>query len=220
MARATGIAESRISEVLSGKRQLTEQIMKLAAYFHVQPGVFLSQSGQAWSNGVQSAGPHSRRPEQPGRRPMTQEEMAAKIAQMRSVDDQHEDGGSANVKYFTREQYLAMQNSDKASLDAADADWEKSVQRYDAYLQMIRPEMPEPVRQLLDGFHLHDARVLSMGRRGNTFVISLQLDVPPNDLLHITYALAGPPEVKQEIFPWVKEVLSSGLAVRGDRVGM
>ena len=33
--------------------------MKLAAYFHVQPGVFLSQSGQAWSNGVQSAGPHS-----------------------------------------------------------------------------------------------------------------------------------------------------------------
>ncbi len=44
VARATGIAESRISEVLSGKRQLTRaHIMKLAAYFHVQPAVFLSE---------------------------------------------------------------------------------------------------------------------------------------------------------------------------------
>jgi hypothetical protein len=62
--------------------------------------------------------------------------------------------------------------------------------------------MPEAVRELLDGFWLHDARVLSMGRRGDTFVISLQLDVPPNELLTITYTLAGPPEIKQELFSW------------------
>ena len=43
VARATKIAESRISEVLSGKRRLTRgQIEKLAAYFHVSPAVFLS----------------------------------------------------------------------------------------------------------------------------------------------------------------------------------
>ncbi len=42
VARATGIAESRISEVLSAKRRLTrKQIEKLAAYFHVKPAVFL-----------------------------------------------------------------------------------------------------------------------------------------------------------------------------------
>jgi len=42
VARATGIRESRISEVLSGKRQLTRnQIGKLAAYFWVSPAVFL-----------------------------------------------------------------------------------------------------------------------------------------------------------------------------------
>jgi hypothetical protein len=42
-----------------------------------------------------------------------------------------------------------------------------------------------------------------MGQRGDSFVISLQLDVPPNDLLTITYTLVGPPQVQQETFPWV-----------------
>jgi HTH-type transcriptional regulator / antitoxin HigA len=42
VARATGIAESTLSEVLRGKRQLTRgQITKLGAYFHVGPAVFL-----------------------------------------------------------------------------------------------------------------------------------------------------------------------------------
>jgi HTH-type transcriptional regulator/antitoxin HigA len=42
LARATGIANSTISAVLSGKRDLTRhQVVKLAAYFHVDPGIFL-----------------------------------------------------------------------------------------------------------------------------------------------------------------------------------
>jgi HTH-type transcriptional regulator/antitoxin HigA len=42
VARATGIAESTLSELLRGKRQLTRsQISKLARYFHVVPGVFM-----------------------------------------------------------------------------------------------------------------------------------------------------------------------------------
>ncbi len=41
VAKGTGIAESTISEVLAGKRQLNRnQIGKLARYFHVEPGVF------------------------------------------------------------------------------------------------------------------------------------------------------------------------------------
>ena len=105
------------------------------------------------------------------------------------------------MKYFTRERYLTQQISDAAAMDAADADWEEAVARYDAYLQTIRPDLPESTRQLLDGYYLHDARVLSMGRRGDTFLISMQLDVPPNELLTITYTLAGPAEVKKEPFP-------------------
>lgn len=107
------------------------------------------------------------------------------------------------MNYFTRQRYLALQERGDDAMDAADAAWEEAVQRYDAYVQSIRPEMPESVRELVDGFFLHDARVLSMGRRGDTFSISLQLDVPPNELLTITYALAGAPEIEQELFPWV-----------------
>jgi HTH-type transcriptional regulator/antitoxin HigA len=45
VARATGILESRVSEVLSGKRQLTRrQIGTLAAYFYVSPAVFLAMA--------------------------------------------------------------------------------------------------------------------------------------------------------------------------------
>ena len=107
------------------------------------------------------------------------------------------------MNYFTRQRYLALQERDDDAMDAADAAWDEAVQRYDAYVQSIRPEMTESVRELVDGFFLHDARVLSMGRRGDTFAISLQLDVPPNELLTITYALAGTSEIKQELFPWV-----------------
>lgn len=41
MAKAVRIAESTISEVLSGKRKLNRtQIGKLSRYFHIEPGVF------------------------------------------------------------------------------------------------------------------------------------------------------------------------------------
>jgi hypothetical protein len=106
------------------------------------------------------------------------------------------------MNYFTRQRYLALQERGEDAMDAADAAWAKAVAPDDAYLQTIRPEMPEAVRELLDGFYLHDARVLSMGRRGDTFVISVQLDVPPHELLAISYDLAGTPEIKQELFPW------------------
>ena len=44
VASGAGIAESTISEVLAGKRKLNRtQIAKLARFFHVEPGVFLSE---------------------------------------------------------------------------------------------------------------------------------------------------------------------------------
>jgi len=44
-AVGAGIAESTISEVLAGKRKLNRaQIVKLSHYFHVEPGVFISES--------------------------------------------------------------------------------------------------------------------------------------------------------------------------------
>jgi HTH-type transcriptional regulator/antitoxin HigA len=43
VATGSGIVESTISEVLAGKRALNRtQIVKLARYFHVEPGAFLA----------------------------------------------------------------------------------------------------------------------------------------------------------------------------------
>jgi HTH-type transcriptional regulator/antitoxin HigA len=44
VAAATGIAESTLSAILTGKRQLGAKYMgPLARYFHVSPGVFVSE---------------------------------------------------------------------------------------------------------------------------------------------------------------------------------
>jgi HTH-type transcriptional regulator/antitoxin HigA len=45
VAAGTGIAESTVSAVLAGKRKLNRsQIAKLARFFHVEPGAFLSEA--------------------------------------------------------------------------------------------------------------------------------------------------------------------------------
>ncbi len=45
VAKATGIKDSAISEVLAGKRQLSRvNVEKLADYFHVSPAAFSSES--------------------------------------------------------------------------------------------------------------------------------------------------------------------------------
>src|SRR4051794_22210242 len=36
------------------------------------------------------------------------------------------------MKHFTRERFLALQSKDEAAIQAADADWERAVEQYDA----------------------------------------------------------------------------------------
>jgi hypothetical protein len=120
------------------------------------------------------------------------------------------------MRFFTPDKYVALQNTDPAAMDAADAAWEEAVAQYDAYLQSIRPQLPPHVLELLDGYSCHDADVLSIGRQGDGFVIALQLDAPPHDLLTITYTLteepqldptALPPEYRQSRPLWLHEEL-------------
>lgn len=105
------------------------------------------------------------------------------------------------MKYFTPDRYIRLQDREPAAMDAADTAWSDAAERYDSYLQMIVPELPPAVRQLLEGYYLHDAEVLSAGRQGDTFVFLLQLDVPPNDLLSITYTLTAEPRIDRSALP-------------------
>jgi hypothetical protein len=106
------------------------------------------------------------------------------------------------MKYFTTERYLALQDcSSDAALDAADAAWERALLEYDAYLDSVWPSLPATVQQLVKGFYLHDAEVLSVGRLGQELVVVLQLDPPPNELLTIAYTLAGEPAINRTALP-------------------
>jgi hypothetical protein len=105
------------------------------------------------------------------------------------------------MRFFTPQRYVALQAPGKAEMDAADADWENAVERYESLVQTLRPHLPEPVRRLLDGYYLHDADVLSIGRQGEHFVLQLQLDVPPHELLTLRYDLAADPDVDVAALP-------------------
>lgn len=94
------------------------------------------------------------------------------------------------MKYFTPELYGKLQDfSSDAVMDRADAAWERATQSYRRRLTRIRPELPRGIRSLLENFYLHDADVLGMGERGQTFIVTLRLEAPPNELLILNYHL-------------------------------
>jgi hypothetical protein len=106
------------------------------------------------------------------------------------------------MKYFTPERYVALQDfSCDEAMDAADAAWDEAARGYDAYLQQVLPGLTPSVRQFVEGYYLHDAAVLSMGREGLDFVMELQDDAPPNGLLLVRFTLAGEPTIDREALP-------------------
>jgi hypothetical protein len=106
------------------------------------------------------------------------------------------------MKYFTPERYAALQDfSTDAAMNAADADWEEAVQRYDAYYRSVENQLPRGMREIQSGYYLHDADVSNMGRQGDRFLIVLQLDTPPHDLLVFEYDLTGEPFIDEQALP-------------------
>jgi hypothetical protein len=106
------------------------------------------------------------------------------------------------MNYFTPERYLALQDfTSEEAQNAADAAWEDAVDAYEASLATIRPRLSPSVRELLEGHFLHDAEVLSIGQQEGHFVVVLQLDTPPHDLLTICYELLDEPAIDREALP-------------------
>lgn len=106
------------------------------------------------------------------------------------------------MKYFTPERYVALQDfSSDEAMNAADSVWEDAVRRYAEHYRSVESQLPQGIRKMQAEYYLHDAIVSNMGRQGNHFLIVLQLDTPPNDLLLFDYELTGEPTIDESALP-------------------
>lgn len=104
------------------------------------------------------------------------------------------------MNYFTPELYALLQDFDPSAMTRADADWEAAEQRYEQHLQRLQPALA-PVLERFAGLLLHDALVLGMNRRGDQLVLILHKDIPPRDVVTLTYTLVGEPFIDPNAFP-------------------
>ena len=102
------------------------------------------------------------------------------------------------MKYFTRdliERYGAL--DDDAISRAAEAEWEATLARYEQQLRSIEPKLPEHIRAFTR-LLLHDALVLSIARQGDKLLMVLRKDIPPKDVVLLTYSLISEPVIDRE----------------------
>lgn len=104
------------------------------------------------------------------------------------------------MKYFTPELLARLGSEDEAVVRDAEAEWERRSEAYEQDLRAIEPDLPEHV-QAFNDLLLHDARVYSLARRDHQLIMVLHKDVPPRDLVIVTYDLAGEPEIDTEAYP-------------------
>ena len=99
------------------------------------------------------------------------------------------------MKFFTRDLYERGQSTDDDIVDAAEDEWEIANQRYEEHLRAIEPGLPPHVRAFND-LLLHDAQVELIARQGSRLMITLHKDIPPRDLVMLTYELIGEPTLE------------------------
>jgi hypothetical protein len=105
------------------------------------------------------------------------------------------------MKYFTPELIVQGQAHDDAALNRHEEEWDQVCERYEAYLDTIRPHFPPGIRHIFDNYYLHDALIQGMGQQGRLFVIVLQLDTPPQSLLTFQYDLVEDPVILRDGLP-------------------
>lgn len=107
-------------------------------------------------------------------------------------------GGKVKVmKYFTRDLIERYGCLDKEGVFlAADAEWEETLARYERELKSIEPELPEHIR-VFTNLLLHDATVWSIACQSDKLIMLLGKDIPPKDVVILTYTLIEEPVIDQ-----------------------
>jgi Protein of unknown function (DUF4085) len=104
------------------------------------------------------------------------------------------------MKYFPRDLLERYGSLDDAVANAAHAEWEAALERYEQYLQSIEAELPEHVREF-NRLLLHDAVVSSIARQGDRLIMVLRKNIPPRDVVTLTYTLTAEPVIDKDALP-------------------
>jgi hypothetical protein len=104
------------------------------------------------------------------------------------------------MKYFTPELLGRLGSSDEATFKIADTEWDRRLEAYEQHLGLLEPSLPKHIREFND-LLLHDARVHGIARQGNQFIVILRKDVPPCDLVLLTYTLNAEPRIDRQALP-------------------
>jgi hypothetical protein len=100
------------------------------------------------------------------------------------------------MKYFTPDLLERVGSLDDEIADAAHEEWERALVRCRRRWQKIKAAFPRAVQRFeAESVCLHDAQVLSMGRQGYTFVIVLKMEPPSDEMVLLTFDLAGDPRI-------------------------
>ena len=106
------------------------------------------------------------------------------------------------MKYFTPEHYVRGNSTNPDDLRGIEEAWERALRAYRRHWNRIRQAMPKAVQQFVAGnVCLHDANVLSMTRTGKKLVLVLEREQPPQDLVILTFTLAGDLEIDTAALP-------------------
>jgi hypothetical protein len=104
------------------------------------------------------------------------------------------------MNYFTPDLLVRLQVRDPAAMNDADAEWEAAEQRYEQRLQELGPAI-DPLLRRFEDVLLHDATVWSISRHDDHFVIILRKDIPPRDVVILTYMLVAEPILVRDALP-------------------
>ncbi len=97
------------------------------------------------------------------------------------------------MKYLTPDLLFKLQSSDEVVVDEATSSWEQACESYNAYVATIHPGLPDPIKEILDKFCLHDAKVLWMSPGMGRFVLAARLDGTHDQGVVLIYKLTAPP---------------------------
>ena len=96
------------------------------------------------------------------------------------------------MRIFTADLLERYRSADPGVAQAAEAEWEEALARYEQHAQALEAGLPPQLREFA-GLLLHDAVLQSMGREGGRLIMVLRKDIPPRDLVILSYQLEDEP---------------------------